>query len=65
MGRHRTTVKSFIRDLGGPAIVGKLLDTGPQAVCNWQSREEIPAALWFQFKKILGRDPPRKLFGFK
>ena len=59
------STKDFIRDLGGPAIVAKLLDATPQAICNWQSREEIPPEYWFEFRKILGRNPPRKLFGFK
>jgi hypothetical protein len=46
MRRFANTFDDIIKRLGGIAATAKLLNRTPQAVSNWRSRGQIPAALW-------------------
>lgn len=38
------TVRDLIRQLGGPATVGRQLGVTAEAICNWQARGAVPKA---------------------
>jgi hypothetical protein len=38
------TVRELVRQLGGPASVGRKLGVTAEAICNWQARGAVPKA---------------------